>query len=130
MESQSFPLIGPAVLVSPRVAVMLWPAVHEALRRWSSDGGGRLDAELAATVAAWERLARVERQRVTPPVSGVGMPGIPADDESGMLGSVNVNEAALELGISGRAVRARLERGTLAGKLLPTGWRVWLQEAE
>jgi hypothetical protein len=116
-----WPMLGPGVFASARVCGMLAGPLAQMLHRFRVEDGGTPDAELTAYVEAVVRLARAAR-------SADGTSGIPAEDADATLGAVSVSTAAKVLGRSERAVRARLERGSLAGRKVNGTWLVWLPE--
>jgi len=135
MTDRVSPLVTtPVVLVSPRVASIVAPVLAQMLRQWRVRDGGTPDAELLATVEAMAALARAHAMS-SDKRADCGMPGMPMASNSGQaegtastLGTVSVTEAATVLGISPRAVRGRLERKTLPGRLVGGVWNVWIPE--
>lgn len=123
--ADQWPLVpGASVIVTAAVAQRLGPTLVR-LAREHQRLHGALDPDVAVTIAAIDRLGRAhaghDAHTATVPV------GIPHREPDGIVGTVSTTTAAERLGITPRAVRARLERGTLPGTRLPTGeWRVWL----
>ena len=116
--------LGEGVFVSTPVAAAFAPVLSRALtdaRRQHQ----LVDPEVVAAVELISKVARHHRNRAPlPPDVPHGMPQRAPRE---MLDGVNTATAAQHLGITERAVRARLERGTLAGERTSTGcWVVFL----
>jgi lysophospholipid acyltransferase (LPLAT)-like uncharacterized protein len=111
------------VMVSPSVASKLARPLEELVRSHIRTFGS-VDPEVAAFVEAITTLGRAHRARHSADVPHGTVP----EPDDGIVVIVNTTAAAARLGISERAVRARLERGTLAGERTVTGWRVYLDK--
>lgn len=120
----TWPLMGPHVVLSPRVAGMIASPLVQLLRRFRAEDGGTPDSELVAFVEAAARLARAQQAAA----SANGMHGIPQEDDAVTLGAVDTKTAANALNITPRAVTARCVRGSLAGHKVGGSWFVWLPE--
>lgn len=121
-------VVGPGVLIPPAVASAIAPVLTRAL----ADARRRrehLDSEVVAAIELLERVGRHHRTRahVPQPVPA----GMPQHRPRETFDGVNTTTAARLLGITERAVRARLERGTLAGERTPNGcWLVFLDDTD
>lgn len=114
------PLVSvPFVAASPRVCALLAGELAAMLRRWRIEQGVSAPAEVVVFVDAVCQLARAAR-------SGGGSSNVPV--EAAAVTMMPVSEAASVLGIGERAVRARLARGSLAGRRDHAGrWLVLLE---
>ena len=116
--------LGEGVFISTPVAAAFAPVLSRALTD-ARRQGQLVDPAVVDAVELLVVVARHHRNRAALPLD---VPhGMPQRTPGEMLDGVNTTTAAQHLGITERAVRARLERGTLAGERTSTGaWVVFL----
>lgn len=116
------------VLVTPEVAAVISPYLRpllDGIRRDARVNGTTVPAEVTVTLETIATVARAVRAGDVPR----DVPhGIPQMDLSETLETCTTTEAAKRLGVTERAVRARLQRGTLAGEQSDGRWIVYLSK--
>ena len=115
-------IVPAGVVISADVCAAIGPALRSLLDEQQRRNGIRALPAIAEALAAIEQVGRAERARR----AGELPHGIPQPTPPGIVEGMSTATAARHLGITERAVRARLERGTLAGERTPTGWRVFI----
>lgn len=105
-----YPLLGPSVVIDQRMALPVSRLLARARREFEFDGV-TLSADLVELIESVEALANYATRSHAAPK--------PVDLDATMTTA----DAAALLGISERAVRYRLQAGTLAGTKRSGAWR-------
>lgn len=119
-------LSQPAVVIPARVAALLAPFAGELVRRARARGESVAELEAVAYELDVVRRAVAAAQNGTAgtPVGTAGTSRCGSPASAGDVGLVTVRDAARLFGVGERAVRARLARGTLAGRRVRGRWLV------
>jgi len=115
-------MIAEGVLVGPRAAALLAPFLSQIARHHTRVDGGTLDPEVAAVIAEFVTVSRAFRAASA---VRLGTPRNAEDVDGAKVATwLTTTEAARRLGITPRAVVARIERRTLPARRAGTRWQI------